>query len=103
MGIREIFAANLKKIANNRGIKQKDLAKRCGLSETYVSLLANGKKTPTIDTAKRIADALGVQLAALLGEETDFFDLLKSKKGLSDEDVNAVRSFVNYLLNKDKI
>ncbi|MBQ9302864.1 helix-turn-helix domain-containing protein [Butyrivibrio sp.] len=51
-------------------ITQKDLASRCGLTQANISNIENGTSKPTIDTLKKIADALGVRLAVeFIGRE----------------------------------
>lgn len=51
-------------------ITQKDLASRCGLTQANISNIEKGTSKPTIDTLKKIADALGVRLAVeFIGQE----------------------------------
>ncbi len=53
---------------NSLGLSQEELAARAGLDRTYISMLERGKKCPTIETADRIARALGTKLSTLLIE-----------------------------------
>ncbi|MCP9496712.1 MAG: helix-turn-helix transcriptional regulator [Pyrinomonadaceae bacterium MAG19_C2-C3] len=48
-----------------RRMTAEELAKRTGLGMTVISAVRNGKPNPKIDTLKRIADALDLQLADL--------------------------------------
>lgn len=41
---------------------QKDLAAKCGCTESYISLLESGKKQPTLHTLFVIAEALDCEL-----------------------------------------
>jgi transcriptional regulator with XRE-family HTH domain len=54
-----------------RGFSQADLAKRAGISVSYLSMLENSKRDPTISTVEKIANALGVPIEILffLGAE----------------------------------
>ena len=54
-----------------RGLSQATLAQRTGLSVSYLSMLENSKRDPTMSTVQRIATALGVPLEILffLGAE----------------------------------
>ena len=45
-----------------RGLVQERLAESLSLSPSYVSLICGGKRVPSIQTGKRIADYLGVSL-----------------------------------------
>lgn len=45
-----------------RGISMNGVAKKSGLSQSMVSLVERGLRTPTLDTLLRIANALDVDL-----------------------------------------
>ncbi len=47
-------------------IKLNELAKKVGISASYLSQIENGKRNPTIDTLKLIATALGVDTNLLI-------------------------------------
>ncbi|MBX6772812.1 MAG: helix-turn-helix domain-containing protein, partial [Chloroflexi bacterium] len=51
------------------GFTLKELAGRAGLSLSYVSDLEHGRSRPSLQTLERLAEALGVSRAVLLGEE----------------------------------
>lgn len=54
-----------------RGLSQSDLATSAGISISYLSMLENSKRDPTISTVQKIADALNVPIEILffLGAE----------------------------------
>jgi transcriptional regulator with XRE-family HTH domain len=57
----------LKRIRVGKGLTQRDLAKRAGVTQGYVAQLEMGiRRNPSIDTLKRLAKALGVSVTALL-------------------------------------
>lgn len=47
------------------------MAKKCGLSPSYLSEIESGRKTPSIRAIDRIAGALGISPSALLARERD--------------------------------
>ena len=53
------------------GMTMEELADRAALHRTYIGLLEQGKRKPTIDAAARIAEALGVRLSHLLTQAED--------------------------------
>ena len=57
---------NIKTWRTLKGIKEKDLANMINVSETTMSNIETGKKSPTIDECENIADVFGIS----------FFDLL---------------------------
>lgn len=54
-----------------RGFSQAELARRAGISVSYLSMLENSKRDPTISTVEKVATALGVPIEILffLGAE----------------------------------
>jgi len=47
-------------------IKIKELAKQAGITPSYLSQIETGKRNPTIDTLKAIADALAIEVEMLI-------------------------------------
>jgi transcriptional regulator with XRE-family HTH domain len=52
------------------GFSLRALAARSGISSSMISDIERGTKSPTVTTMARLADALGVSAAALVGEGT---------------------------------
>jgi transcriptional regulator with XRE-family HTH domain len=50
------------------GVERKELAERSGVSYPYLSEIENGKKRPSTDALRAIADALGVSSSDLMAE-----------------------------------
>ncbi len=48
-----------------RGWSQEELAQRAGCSPTLIALIETGKRQPSLETARRIARALGLGLDEL--------------------------------------
>lgn len=58
---------NIKKYRNKIGISQDALSKKANLAfHTIAKIEAGATPNPTIDTVKKIADALGVSLDVLM-------------------------------------
>jgi len=60
------FPANLRAERARAGLTLRELAARAKTSASYLCLLEQGKHTPSIDFAQRIAAALNVSMDALL-------------------------------------
>ena len=60
-----MFGENMKSIMKQKKVSSRALAAAVGISETYVSYLLNGKKTPTLKMADKIASFLGVSIEEL--------------------------------------
>ena len=52
----------IRRLRNEQGLSQEDFAEECGLHRTYVGAVERGEKTVTVETAKRILNALGLSL-----------------------------------------
>jgi transcriptional regulator with XRE-family HTH domain len=64
----DTFAKVVKKNRESKGFSKAALAEKSGLHQTYIGLLERGERSPNLDTAKAIADALGKPLAKLIAE-----------------------------------
>jgi transcriptional regulator with XRE-family HTH domain len=58
----------LKTLREEKGLTQDELAKKAQLTKPYISQLENGiRNNPSMSTLQRLAKALGVPVAELLG------------------------------------
>ena len=57
-GIRDMVT----QLRHESHMTQKELAARCGITQANISNLEKGTSKPTIESLKRIADALGMRL-----------------------------------------
>lgn len=73
------FGSNLKAIRKKLSLSLRDLSQVSGVSKTMLSEIETGKKTPTITVACKIANAVGISLAALMGIH-DRVDLVVVRK-----------------------
>ncbi|WP_112378540.1 helix-turn-helix domain-containing protein [Flagellimonas maritima] len=68
------FGDNLKKIRADKDISQDELAKKVGTSAPIIGRYERNEIKPSIDTAKAIADELGVTVDFLLGGDDTIMD-----------------------------
>lgn len=62
------FGELVRRLRQEKGYSQEEFAFRVGLHQTYVSSVERGERNVTIQTADRIAKALGTTLADLFAE-----------------------------------
>lgn len=60
------FGENLKRIRTEKGITQTELAKKAVLDQSTIARFEQGRKQPTLPTAKAIADALECKFSELV-------------------------------------
>lgn len=90
MKIGSIIKAERKK----RGLSQNQLAARCSITVTYLSLIENDKKEPTVSLLRTIAENLNLPLPILIFMSLDDEDIPESKK----EFFNIVKPSINAIL-----
>jgi ribosome-binding protein aMBF1 (putative translation factor) len=61
------FAGNVRRLRSKKSLSQKALADKVGISVSYVSMLERGQRSPPLETIEKMAKALGVPPANLLG------------------------------------
>jgi transcriptional regulator with XRE-family HTH domain len=61
-----VFAANMRRARQRRGLSQERLAYACGLHRTEISLLERGERDPRLSTVVRLARALECTASSLL-------------------------------------
>jgi transcriptional regulator with XRE-family HTH domain len=66
MAPRKQMAAKLKALREGRGLTQEQLAKKSGVSRTYLARLETGRQDPTLSTLEKLAKALGVKVGRLV-------------------------------------
>jgi transcriptional regulator with XRE-family HTH domain len=64
----DAFSQVVKKHREARGLSRSALAELSGLHQTYIGLLESSQRSPNLDTAKAVAEAVGVSLAELIAE-----------------------------------
>ena len=64
--MRKLVGRNVKRIRQERGLTQEQLAERSGFSQQYISGLEQGRRNPTVVTLYELAMALGVSHMELL-------------------------------------
>lgn len=84
---------NIKLIRKQKGMTQGDLAKATGLSISYISLIEQGKRDPSISTLEKLAAGLGVSLMMIAFPDAD-------KDGLEKVDPELSERVVAYALEQ---
>lgn len=63
--VRSLVGRNVRRLRTAAGMSQADLAEKVGMDRAYISGLELGERNSTIITLWHVAQALGVQIAAL--------------------------------------
>ncbi|MCF8023837.1 MAG: helix-turn-helix domain-containing protein, partial [Clostridiales bacterium] len=90
----------LKNIRKKRKYSQYRLAQKSGVSQSFLSSLEAGEKSPTINILGKICQALGISLSEFFSEETPEFpsylkSLVKELRYLSPEQAQNLATFLD--------
>ena len=66
MDLRQVFAANLRRLRHAKGLSQEDLAYAAGVNRGYMSKLEKGASYPGLEIIGKLAAVLEVEPAELL-------------------------------------
>ena len=107
------FGDNLKKIRADKNISQGDLAKMIDVHATHISRYERNLTSPTIDVAKKIADALEVSTDSLIYgsneqivnnklNDEELLQLFYKAQQLSNEDITSIKAMLKaFVFQKD--
>ena len=68
MDLVQLLGENVRRLRNERGLSQEELAFRAGMKRSYLSDLERGKRNPTVRAMGRLAEALAIVPTILLTE-----------------------------------
>jgi transcriptional regulator with XRE-family HTH domain len=97
------LGAQIRKIREELGLSQEQLAGRVGTAQSTISQLEQGERNPSYKTLRSLANALGVSVSYLLGEAdveelSDEEELLfREYRGLSDDARRQLREYARFL------
>src|SRR5947199_10860740 len=69
MSLGGIVARNIRRLREERGLTQEELAVRIRINRNYVGMIERQENSPTVAMLERIATALGIEPARLFGEK----------------------------------
>ena len=67
----EALGKNIRKYRLSAGLRQSDLAEKCGCSDSHIGQIERNKTIPSLDIVVRIANVLKVSLDVLLCQSID--------------------------------
>ncbi len=77
----------LKFIRETRKMTQSDLGKAADLTQATIANLESGRKSPSIETLEKLADALDIHIATLFSSEDVYvFDLKRLRRKYTKAD-----------------
>ena len=71
MNMRKLVGRNVKRVRQEKGLTQEQLAELSGFSQQYISGLEQGRRNPTVVSLYELATALGVSHMELMRSAED--------------------------------
>jgi transcriptional regulator with XRE-family HTH domain len=103
------FPEILRKERDNKKLSQSELAERSGLQSSAISHFETGKRSPSFENLKRLADALAVSMDYLLGRTEEprnsgpvVEQLFRDFSSMSSTDQESFAKFAAMLAEKNK-
>jgi len=103
----EKFPARLRAARALRGLSQSELAERADLQPSAVSHFETGRRSPSFDNLKALAEALQVSTDYLLGRVNDpgvhsaaTDKLFRHAENMSSDDLDTLTGFAEMLAKK---
>jgi DNA-binding XRE family transcriptional regulator len=86
----DVFIRNLKNLAIDQKLKQGDLAKKLGVTQTCVNLILNQKQNVSMAFALKVCDAFGVTMQQMFTPDPKQFGI---KEDIQDSNKDAIIQF----------
>jgi transcriptional regulator with XRE-family HTH domain len=90
-----IVGTKIRKLREEMGLTQEDLAKSVGLSSEFISLLELGRRSPSLESLSRIAQFLGKEISFFILEKKENLDSLIHGDKLDSKTKRILRKFRN--------
>lgn len=95
--MREDIADKIKSLRESRGMTQAELARQLGITRSGVNAWEMGLSVPSTQYVVELARFFNVSSDFLLGIDSSY---TLNVEGLCDEDINALRTFIERLKTK---
>lgn len=69
MKLRRVVARNLRRLRQESGLSQEELADRAGLNRNYVGMIEREENAPTVDALEQLSRALNVHPISFFHEK----------------------------------
>lgn len=96
------FAENLKRIRKSKGLSQKELAEKLGVSQPSYAQYERGTRNPKIETLNKIAQALNTTVEELSDHTLSYFECTLPVSALQNMDENDIKEDLYSLREKLK-
>ncbi|MCR2049999.1 helix-turn-helix domain-containing protein [Acetatifactor muris] len=94
------FGESIKQIRKEKGLTQKQLGEKLGISQSAIGQFESNKANPKMETIQKIADALNVSLNDLVPDS--FEQTIQIGREVSASDYSTIEAMANHNIFTDK-
>lgn len=96
---------NVKKIRKEKGLTQKELGERLGITQSAIGQFENDKTSPTITTISKIANALDVEIDKIMNipMQYTYEHTYLNQERIKIPDINYIKKREQLLSNFNKL
>jgi transcriptional regulator with XRE-family HTH domain len=101
------FAERMKQARELKELSQADVARKTGLQPSHISHFETGKRAPSFENLKSLADALGISTDYLLGREVKtravgptIQSVVRHAEKLTQSDLETLATFAETLAGR---
>ena len=92
-----LLGGRLRKARISKGMSQRELADKLGLTQAAICQFEKGQRSPTPQNVRNLANILDIDLVDLAGDDEGGFEraiLLRNLRGLSPETISKINEIV---------
>jgi transcriptional regulator with XRE-family HTH domain len=94
------LSAKLRELRTKNNLTLKELSAKSGISVSFISDIENGRRNPSIETLKTLADALGVSADEFLKDSSNNTKSENTKPELNKKDLKDISKDVDSIMKK---
>lgn len=97
------FGVKLKQLRESKGFGVNQLAQKSGVNASQISRFENGqRKEPTLETVKKLSNALGVSVSYFTEEENKIPHIIAAHidDGITDKEMEEILNYIEFIKNK---
>ncbi len=106
-----MFSDRLKQLRNEYDLTLEEVSKKVGVHLSTIGSYENGTRTPDINMLQKLSALFDVTTDYLLGKSNErnenyavasYSGIRDAMKDLSEEDINEVKRFIDFVKSRDK-
>lgn len=100
-GTEEPIGLKILKLRRIKGMDQNELAEKCGLDQSAISMYERGKRKPTKSNLRKLASVLGEDVSVFnVCENLLISQIIENTDSMTDDELRELKEFSAFILWK---